>query len=82
MNPQLRVLVMNGYDDPATPYWASDDVFDHLVIPAHLRSHLETKYYQAERMMCVHAASHKAMAEDLKGFVGCSIASALAPRRK
>jgi carboxypeptidase C (cathepsin A) len=79
MNPHLRVLVMNGYYDLATPYWASDYVFDHLAIPAHLQTNLETKYYEAGHMMYVHSDSHKAMAEDLKGFVGRSV---ITPRRK
>jgi carboxypeptidase C (cathepsin A) len=79
MNPHLRVLVMNGYYDLATPYWASDYVFDHLAIPAHLQTNLETKYYEAGHMMYVHSDSHKAMAEDLKGFVGRSVST---PRRK
>jgi carboxypeptidase C (cathepsin A) len=73
MNPHLRVLVLNGYFDLATPYWASDYVFDHLAIPSHLRENLETKYYEAGHMMYVHEKSHKAMAEDLKGFVGRSL---------
>lgn len=73
MNPNLRVLVLNGYYDLATPYWASDYVFDHLALPLHLRQNLETKYYEAGHMMYVHAPSLKTMSEDVQGFVARSI---------
>ncbi len=75
MNPSLRVLVLNGYYDLATPYWASDYVFDHLGIPQHLRENLETKYYQAGHMMYVHQESLEQMATDIKGFIGRSVPS-------
>ncbi len=75
MNPNLRVMVLNGYYDLATPYWASDYVFDHLGIPAHLQRNLETKYYEAGHMMYVHQPSLEAMATDLKGFISRSVPS-------
>ncbi len=72
MNPNLRVMVLNGYYDLATPYWASDYVFDHLAVPNHLRQNLETKYYEAGHMMYVHKPSLEQMALDLAGFVSRS----------
>ncbi len=74
MNPNLRVMVLNGYYDLATPYWASDYVFDHLAIPTHLRNNLETTYYQAGHMMYVHQPSLVQMASDMAGFISRSVA--------
>ena len=73
MNPNLRVLVLNGYYDLATPYWASDYVFDHLGLPSHLRGNIETKYYEAGHMMYVHPESLSEMANDVQGFVARSL---------
>ncbi|MEY4529533.1 MAG: hypothetical protein RLZZ156_254 [Deinococcota bacterium] len=74
INPNLRVMVLNGYYDLATPYWASDYVFDHLAIPTHLRANLETTYYQAGHMMYVHQPSLEQMASDMAGFISRSVA--------
>ncbi len=73
MNPNLRVMVLNGYFDLATPYWASDYVFNHLGLPAHLAQNFETKYYDAGHMMYVKQSCLEAMNVDMAGFIGRSV---------
>ncbi len=68
-NPSLRVLVLNGYYDLATPYSASDYVFNHLGIPESLRTNLESKYYEAGHMMYVKLDCLKEMKRDIAALL-------------
>ncbi|MDX1385771.1 MAG: peptidase S10, partial [Thermoanaerobaculia bacterium] len=52
-NPYLQVLVMSGYYDLATPYFASDYTVDHMQLDPELRDNLTVAYYQAGHMMYV-----------------------------
>jgi carboxypeptidase C (cathepsin A) len=69
MNPHMRVLVANGYYDFATPHFASDYTFDHLVLDEKLRRNLSVSYYEAGHMMYVHRPSRERLAADLRAFV-------------
>jgi carboxypeptidase C (cathepsin A) len=70
MNPALRVMVLNGYFDLATPYSASDYVFNHLGLPDDLQPNLETRYYEAGHMMYVNLECLAQMKRDIAGFLG------------
>jgi carboxypeptidase C (cathepsin A) len=67
-NPHLRVLVLNGLYDLATPFLASESMIDHMLLEKELRSHLELKYYEAGHMMYVHEPSLRQMKADLAAF--------------
>jgi carboxypeptidase C (cathepsin A) len=68
-NPNLRVLVLNGYYDLATPFLATEYVMSHLGLEKDLRSHVEMTYYDAGHMMYVHEPSLKKFKEDVGGFI-------------
>lgn len=68
-NPHLRVHVAYGYHDGATPYFAAEDVFAHLQLPADLVENIEHQYYEAGHMMYVHEASRVRQSADLADFV-------------
>ena len=51
MNPALRVWVLNGYYDLATPFYGTEYTFDHLGLPKSLRSNISMTYYPAGHMM-------------------------------
>ena len=68
-NPHLKVHVAYGYYDGATPYFAAEDVFAHLLFPAELRANIEHRYYEAGHMMYVHEPSRLQQSEDLADFV-------------
>jgi carboxypeptidase C (cathepsin A) len=70
MNPALRVMVLNGYFDLATPYSASDYVFNHLGLPDDLHTNLETRYYEAGHMMYVNLECLAQMKRDIAAFLG------------
>ena len=68
-NPTLRVLVLNGYFDLATPFFASEYMMEHLGLPDALEKNIEMKYYPAGHMMYVNEPSLKAMKADMADFV-------------
>ena len=65
----LRVLVMNGYYDLATPFSATEYVMSHLGLPAGMGSRIEMKYYESGHMMYVHPASMAKWKRDLDAFI-------------
>lgn len=72
-DPDLRVLVLNGYFDLATPFSATEYVMSHLNVPQQLLSHIEMKYYEAGHMMYVHEPSIRKMKTDLDAFVDSTV---------
>ena len=58
-NPSLRVLIMSGYYDFATPYFASDYTVWHMQLDPSLRDNLKVAYYEAGHMMYVREADHQ-----------------------
>lgn len=68
-NPHLRVTVLNGYFDLATPFFATEYTFNHLGLPRELRANVSMHYYEAGHMMYVHAPSLAQMKRDLAGFL-------------
>ena len=69
-NPHLRVLVLNGIYDLATPFFATESMVSQLHLEKSLQSHLEMKYYPAGHMMYVHEPSLKAFKADVADFIG------------
>jgi carboxypeptidase C (cathepsin A) len=68
-NPHLRLYVASGYQDGATPYFATEHTLAHLAIPAELRGNIEVEYFEAGHMMYVHEPSRLAQSEHLRAFV-------------
>ena len=68
-NPEMRVLVQQGYFDLATPYRATEYFIDQMPLPDALRSNVSMKYYKAGHMMYVHPPSLIQFRQDLAEFV-------------
>ncbi|HBB26584.1 MAG TPA: peptidase S10, partial [Bacteroidetes bacterium] len=66
MNPALRVWVLNGYYDLATPFYGTEYTFDHLGLPASLRSNISMTYYPAGHMMYLLKSSLVQMKTDAR----------------
>ncbi|MFN8755492.1 MAG: S10 family peptidase [Burkholderiales bacterium] len=71
-NPHMKVLVANGYFDLATPHFAADYTFNHLMLDAPLHNNITTRYYPAGHMMYIHQPSLKKVAADINGFISKS----------
>ena len=68
-NPNLRVLVQQGYFDLATPYGATDYFLDHMELPNELRNNITLKHYRAGHMMYLHPESMSKFSLDLAEFI-------------
>jgi carboxypeptidase C (cathepsin A) len=65
----LRVLVLNGYFDLATPFSATEYVMTHLGVPPGTSSRIQMKYYEAGHMMYVNPPSLKKMTGDMDAYI-------------
>ena len=68
-DPNLRVLVLNGYYDLATPFSATEYMMTHLGLPPGVGARIEMRYYEAGHMMYVHPPSMAKMKRDLDAFI-------------
>lgn len=68
-DPNLKVLVLNGYYDLATPFSATEYVMSHLGVPPEVSARISMKYYEAGHMMYVHPPSIAKMKRDLDAFL-------------
>lgn len=69
INPHLKVFVANGYYDLATPYFATEYVFNHLGLDESLRGNVSMGYYEAGHMMYIHLPALEALKRDLAEFI-------------
>jgi carboxypeptidase C (cathepsin A) len=65
----LKVLVLNGYYDLATPFSATEYFMSHLGVPASVGARIHQSYYEAGHMMYVNPASIAKMKRDLDAFI-------------
>ena len=68
-NPALRVLVLNGYFDLATPFFGTEYTMDHLGLEKKLRGNIEMKYFEAGHMMYLHPPSLVAFKAAVASFI-------------
>jgi carboxypeptidase C (cathepsin A) len=68
----LRVLVLNGYFDLATPFSATEYMMAQLGVQPDTSSRIEMRYYEAGHMMYLHPPSIKKMKSDLDAFIDSS----------
>jgi carboxypeptidase C (cathepsin A) len=68
MNPSLRVWVLNGYYDLATPFYGAEYTFDHIGLPPSLRGNVAMTYYPAGHMMYLLKSSLVQMKTDARRF--------------
>lgn len=68
-NAGLRVLLMAGYYDLATPFLAAEWTLDHIRVDPSRRANLVTRRYEAGHMMYIHEPSLIGMRQDLEAFI-------------
>ncbi len=67
--PNLRVLVVSGRYDLATPYAAADYTIARLGLEPEVRQRVTTRYYDAGHMMYIHEPSRRQLDADIKAFL-------------
>jgi carboxypeptidase C (cathepsin A) len=68
-NPYMKVLVMEGYYDLATPFAAANWTMDHLDLDAKYRQNISYGTYNSGHMVYIDRAEHDKMKKDLVGFM-------------
>ncbi len=68
-NPNMRVLVQQGYYDLATPLGATRHFLRHMDLPEKLRGNISEAYYEAGHMMYLHPPSMASFKADLAHFI-------------
>ena len=68
-NPNLKILLMGGYYDLATPYYEGWYEMHQLPIPAVLQKNIEYHYYQSGHMVYAHQDSLKEMHDATAAFI-------------
>jgi carboxypeptidase C (cathepsin A) len=68
-NPDLRVLVANGYYDLATPFSATSYTFARMQLEPALRGNVTMTYYAGGHMMYIDRAAHRKLREDVVRFL-------------
>jgi len=68
-NPTLKVLLMGGYFDLATPYFEGWYEMHQLPMPAILQKNISYHYYQSGHMVYAHQESLKEMHDAVADFI-------------
>ena len=68
-NPYMKVLVMEGYYDLATPFAAANWTMDHLNLGPQFRQNISYATYNSGHMVYIDRAEHDKMKKDLVDFM-------------
>ena len=76
INPFLKIEVMEGFYDLATPFYAADYTMDHLSLPANLRKNVSVTHYDSGHMVYLRQESRLQFKKDVDDFIQNTIATA------
>ena len=68
-DPNMKVLILNGYYDIATVFYGVEHSINHLGLTPEIKSNIIMKYYEAGHMMYTHKPSLIKFKEDIAEFV-------------
>lgn len=68
-NPNMKVMILNGYYDLATVFYGVEYTIDHLGLEPEIKDNIIMKYYEAGHMMYVHPPSMDKFKNDVAEFI-------------
>lgn len=68
-DPNLKVLILNGYFDNGTIFYGVEHTIDHLGLRPEIKENIIMKYYEAGHMMYLHDGSIGKFREDVSSFI-------------
>ncbi len=68
-NPYMKILVMEGFYDLATPFAAANRTMDHLDLGPQFRQNISYATYNSGHMVYIDRAEHDKMKKDLVDFM-------------
>ena len=68
-NPNLKILILNGYYDLATVFYGVEHSINHMGLDANLKKNIIMKYYEAGHMMYIHIPSIAKFKTDVDEFI-------------
>jgi len=68
-DPNLRVLVLQGYFDLGSPFATTEYMMSHLQIPQEAVARIQMKYYESGHMIYIHQPSLRRLKQDLDAFL-------------
>lgn len=68
-NPAMKVLVVSGYYDLATPYFAAEYTVAHMGLPEADRKRVRFAYYDSGHMQYIRREDHRKLKKDVAQFI-------------
>jgi carboxypeptidase C (cathepsin A) len=68
-DPNVKVLILNGYYDIATVFYGVEHSIDHLNLTDEVKKNIIMKYYEAGHMMYIHQPSLEKFRKDVSEFI-------------
>jgi carboxypeptidase C (cathepsin A) len=68
-NPNLKVMVANGYYDLATPFYATEYTFNHLGFEPDYAQRVSFHYYHSGHMMYIRKEDREKLKKDIAAFI-------------
>jgi carboxypeptidase C (cathepsin A) len=72
-DPYLKVMVLEGYYDLATPYYAANYVINHLDLPPNFRKNISVETYDSGHMVYVNEQALAKLKQDVVRFMNESL---------
>lgn len=68
-DPNLKVLILNGYFDNGTVFYGVEYTIDHLELREEIKKNIIMKYYESGHMIYTHEPSLKKFKHDIANFI-------------
>ena len=75
----LKVLVISGYYDVATPFNGIEHTISHMNLEPSIRKNVSFTYYEAGHMMYIEKKSREKLHRDVTAFINGTAKSTDAP---